>query len=85
MTKIVCTALVASSLLILGAVCAKAETYSAALTKCSAEWKASDQRAKVVKGTGQAAWNNFRSECVVRHGYVKQKRSQATKRKTQPE
>ena len=45
--------------------------YSDALTKCSAEWKASDQRAKTPKGEGSKAWNAFRAECVTRQGYVK--------------
>lgn len=76
--KIVATALVASSLLILGAVCAKAETvntYRDAMRQCGAEWKASDARKSVAKGEGRAAWQAFRKECTQRVGYVKRSRS----------
>jgi hypothetical protein len=45
--------------------------YSEALATCSAEWKQSDERAKLAKGQKQDAWQTFRAECVTRQGYVK--------------
>lgn len=76
--RVVAIALVASSLLILGAVCAKAEgagTYSDAMRQCGKEWRASDARKSVSKGQGAAAWQAFRKECTTRVGYAKKPRA----------
>jgi hypothetical protein len=82
MLKIVCTALVLSSALILGAIHAKAEsnpqTYADAMRQCGAEWRASEQRKSVAKGEGNAAWQAFRKECTARVGYTKKSRAART-------
>lgn len=46
-------------------------SYTDALAKCSAEWKASETRKATPKGKGVEAWNTFRRACVVEKGYVK--------------
>jgi len=48
---------------------ANAADYRETLKICGAEWRASDARKSVAKGEGQKAWNTFRAECVLRHGY----------------
>lgn len=73
MLKTVTIALALSSVIILTAVCAKAETantYQDAMRQCGAEWKASEQRAQSEKGKRAAAWQAFRKECTARVGYV---------------
>lgn len=75
--RVVVTALVASTLLIAGALCAKAEstgTYADAMRQCGAEWKASDARKAVTKGHGRVAWQAFRKECTQRVGYQRKSR-----------
>ena len=79
MTKTVCTALFLSSVIVLAATYAKAEsagTYRDALKQCGQEWRASDARKSVEKGKGREAWNAFRKDCVTRVGY--QRKSRAT-------
>lgn len=44
-------------------------SYRDAVKQCGMEWKAKAEKAP--KGEGRAAWNAFRSECVVKQGYVK--------------
>lgn len=48
---------------------ANAATYQEVLKVCGAEWKTSEARKSVAKGEGAKAWNTFRAECVMRHGY----------------
>lgn len=59
-----------------GAFCGQASAagfvpYSDAVKACGVDWKASPERAKVEKGHGSQAWNDFRAKCVTDKGYVK--------------
>lgn len=53
---------------------ATTNTYTDALRKCGAEWKASNDRKAVAKGHGMEAWQAFRAECVKRVGYTSKRR-----------